>query len=166
MKEIFEPIISKLSQYEILNNLIPGAALCILLKYILDINLLRGNEIEQVFIMYLLGIINGRVSSVIIETILKKIKFVKFAEYPKFLDAEAKDKKLTILSQTNNYYRSLLSVVTIVLVVYGWQRLTLISEWLQCHSDIVVLISLVLLFAFSYRKQTSYIRKCVENLLK
>ena len=47
------------------------------------------------------------VPTVIIEPILKKTNFVKFRDYPDYINASKKDGKIELLSEVNNTYRTL-----------------------------------------------------------
>ena len=96
------------------------------------------------------------------EPLLKKVKWIEFAPYSDFLDAEKADSKVTILSETNNYIRSLLSAT--VLLPAFWLLLTLKeqSAWFALHWKEIFWIGAILLFAFSYRKQTSFVRSRVQ----
>lgn len=131
-----EHLLKSLSQYEILNNLIPGMALCLLLKYTVHIDFFIGNNIENVFIVYLIGIVNGRIGSIIIEPILKKTGFVIFVDYSEYHKVE--DEKLKMLNQINNGFRSMLSVSVVTLIAYIGRYFCSICEWVQ--NGIVLLI--------------------------
>ena len=176
MEEILNQFTSKLSSYNIFNNLYPGILFCYFLKIILKINILTDNWFENLFVFYFLGMILSRIGSLIIEPISKKIKFkkkklVEFALYSDYVRASKEDSTITILSETNNTYRTLLSCFICILLVkvfmainemfveFGFLFIDKNKEWF-------ILILLIVLFASSYIKQTSYVRKRVESVIK
>lgn len=164
-----EKILSSIPVYNLLTNLIPGTVLAALLKFCVDgcdIFSLTNNIWILAVILYFLGIINSRVSSLILEPLLKKLKIVKYTSHKDFTDAELKDTsgKLTQLSRMNNEYRSYLSVFTIVLVL----KLILLSSnakiFVTENIGWIILGLGVLLFLCSYRKQVSYITSRISRL--
>ena len=66
--EILSSIIARLSSYNILNYFIPGSAMYILLKFIVGVEWFCGMQwYELILVMYFLGMICNRVSSLIVE---------------------------------------------------------------------------------------------------
>ena len=61
---------------------------------------------------YFIGLIIIRIGSLAIEPALKRIRFVKFTSYTEFVKALKSDSKIDILSEINNYLRSLLTCIT------------------------------------------------------
>lgn len=155
--EALAAFLGRISNYNLLNNLIPGAILCVILKYLVGYDLMNVGTLELLVIFYFVGMINGRIGSLIVEWILKKVHLVTFRDHKLFVAAEQKDKKIVYLSETNNMYRSMISVAFTALVVkvyhvgadlqWNWGNIT---EW-------VVLVAMLILFACAYRKQTKYI---------
>ena len=70
MKGVFfiESLLEKLSSYNLLNNLLPGAIFCYLLKTIVNIDI-SNNIVEDLFVYYFIGMIISRIGSIIIEPI-------------------------------------------------------------------------------------------------
>lgn len=164
-----EKILSSIPVYNLLTNLIPGTVLAALLKFCVDgcdIFALTNNIWILAVVLYFLGIINSRISSLVFEPVLKKLKIVKYASHKDFTDAELKDTsgKLTQLSRMNNEYRSYLSVFAIVLIL---KLIFLFSNAKTFVIENVCWIILgigLLLFIFSYRKQVSYITSRISRL--
>lgn len=164
-----EKLISSIPVYNLLTNLIPGTVLAALLKFCVegcDIFSLTNNIWILAVILYFLGIINSRISSLVFEPLIKRLEIVKCASHKDFTDAELKDTsgKLTQLSRMNNEYRSYISVFAIVLIL----KLTFLSS---CAKDFVTdnvcwfILGLgILLFLCSYRKQVSYITSRISRL--
>jgi len=110
MKEIIE----KLSSYNIFNYLLPGIVFSILTSKFTSTNLIFDNLIIGAFLYYFIGLVISRVGSVIIEPLLKRIKFLKFADYKDFVSVSKTDNKLEILSEANNMYRTFVSMFSIL----------------------------------------------------
>ena len=152
----------KLSQYQILNYFIPGSVLCVLLKYLVGINLVDFSIPEVVVICYFVGMVNSRLGSIILQPCLKAIGILKEAPYKDYVSAEKKDEKVTTLSEVNNMYRSLTNAMLLLLLAYGAMRISIIADFLRVNMNWIAIVCLLLIFVISYTKQTSYVRKRVE----
>lgn len=101
--------------------------------------------------------INSRVGSLILEPLLKKVKWVTFRDHHSFVEAEQKDKKINSLVEANNIYRSMISIAFTALLVKLYY-VGVEQQWdFGCVTEWILLVSLLLLFAFAYKKQTEYI---------
>lgn len=159
-----EKVIDKLESYNIFNFLLPGAVFDYMFEMMFKQNLVSGNIIEDLFMYYFLGMILSRIGSIIIEPVCKKIKWIKYADYKDYINASKKDEMVKVLSEVNNTYRTLFSggVVLIVMKIYFG-----LATKLNVNSDvheIMALIFVVILFAFSYRKQTRYVNNRVKKI--
>ena len=157
--------------YNLLTNLIPGTLLAILLKYFVegcDIFSITDNTWIIAVILYFMGVINSRISSLMFEPLFKKLKIVKYASHDDYTKAEFKDTsgKLTLLSQANNEYRSYLSVFTLVIIFKLFFLSTKIKEFVTDYISWFVLLFGFILFLFSYRKQVAYITSRITQLNK
>lgn len=164
--EILKLIIDKLSQYNFLTNILPGTVLCIILKYLVGYDLIPDDFYQAGIVFYFVGMVNSRVGSLVIEPILKAISWVKFAPYSEFLRAEKEDAKLTILSQENNVFRSYISLMFISILGYIYKNCSLDLRLSLNNESLVIIVILFVLFLFAYKKQTSFVRKRVENFIK
>ena len=155
--EALAALFGKISNYNILNNLIPGAILCVVFKYLVGYDFMSVGTLELIVIFYFAGMINSRVGSLILEPLLKKVKWVTFRDHHSFVEAEQKDRKINSLVEVNNMYRSIISVAFTALLVklyyagveQHWDFGN-VSEW-------ILLVTMLALFACAYRKQTKYI---------
>ena len=155
--EAIAAILGKISNYNILNNLIPGAILCVVFKYLVGYDFMNVGPVELMVIFYFAGMINSRIGSLFIEWILNKIKLVTFRDHQLYVAAEQKDKKMNSLVETNNMYRSMISVVFIALIVKLY-HVGVDSQWdFGNVTEWVLLVALLVLFVLAYRKQTKYI---------
>ena len=157
-------IIEKLGSYQILTNLFPGAFFVLALKFFSGVAITTQNTSENIILYYFIGFIINRIGSLIVEPVLKKIKFIRFAPYPDFAKAEKIDTKITILSEINNYFRSLLTGSLLILFVQIINKIPLIYIWLSTNWQGIALLLLLVLFLFAYRKQVNYVRKRVESV--
>lgn len=159
----FKDLFDKLTSYNIFNYLLPGAAFCVIAKEISELNLVQDNVVNAFFVYYLVGMIISRVGSIMIEPTLKRVKFIRFAEYSQYVKKSKEDSLLSTLSEQNNTYRTLLTMFVLLLAVGKLDKIKGNLPWLESNMPTVLLISMVILLAFSYRKQTSYIKRRVEK---
>lgn len=160
--EALKLLVDKLSQYNFLTNILPGTVLCLILKHSGYDIIPFDNWFLTGIVFYFIGMVNNRFSSLVIEWICKKIHFTTFAPYKSFVIAEKKDSKITTLSMENNIFRSYISVFTLSLIALLYKNLSSKIIFLAQCQDVFLLVCLLVLFGFSYRKQTNYIRKRVE----
>jgi hypothetical protein len=109
----------------------------------------------------------SRIGSLILEPFLKWVRFVKFADYSDFVVACKEDPKIDVLSETNNMYRSLCSLLMVLVLTWAYSWFELGWPWIRNWDLPVSVLLLLAIFMFSYRKQTRYITKRVNaNLPK
>ena len=161
-----EKILEKLSSYNIFNYLFPGVVFCVIADRYLAIPLLQESIINGLFLYYFVGLVISRIGSVAIEPILKKTGFVKFSEYHDYVRAAKEDPKIELLSESNNTYRTLLSAIFILCVFAIGAHIAKSNPSFLEYVKYLILPGLVLLFGFSYKKQTEYISKRVSAALK
>jgi len=158
-----EKIIDKISTYNLFNYLLPGVLFVVLAKSFLFIDLTQGDIVLDVFIYYFIGLVVSRFGSLVIEALLKKIEFLKFAKHEDFVTASRNDPKIEILSQENNMYRTFIAMFTLLLLLKLYFYIRIVYPFLQ-NLDLYILIFLPLvMFLYSYRKQTAYIFKRINS---
>ena len=155
-------IIDKISSYNIFNYLFPGVLFVIIAKHLTDYNFVQEDNLLGAFLYYFIGMVISRFGSVIIEPILKKMKFLKFREYNRYVNASKKDPKLELLSEVNNTYRTLNSMMISLLFLKIYNSIETKFEFDSSVSLIILTILVFILFIFSYRKQTNYITKRID----
>ena len=79
-----------------------------------------------------------------------------------FVAVEKKDSKITILSDINNLFRSFANVMLLLLCSLGIKNVDSISSFVVSNINWIAIISLLILFLFSVRKQTKFVRDRVE----
>jgi len=158
-------LIGKLSSYNLFTNLLPGILFVTLLKELTNINLIFEPVFLGLFLYYFIGIVINRMGSLVIEPVLRKIKFLTFIEYSKFVKASKVDEKIEILSENNNMCRSLVSLCITLLSAIGYEWLMSKCAFINTHSNVILIVLLLIIFLFSYRKQTKYVvKRCKANL--
>ena len=113
MKELLD----KISSYNLFNVLLPGILFAVIAKAFTPYLFIQENIIVGAFVYYFIGSVISRFGSLIIEPLLKKIKFLKFADYKDFVSASKEDPKIDILSETNNMYRTFCSMFVLLLLL-------------------------------------------------
>lgn len=160
-----DKLIEKLSEYNILNYLIPGVLfLCFIdALEIHDIN--EKNVFLMLFGGYFSGMVLSRLGSIVVEPLFKWLNIVVYAPYSDYLKAEEKDAKLPRLVSENNMYRTFVAMFVLLIIMYLGSLSLSINGFLHSRLSIFLIILLLLvIYIFAFRKQTSYIRKRVEKI--
>lgn len=158
MENFFE----KISNYQFLNNLLPGTIFVSILNNYMSIIIKDDNLLVSLFIYYFMGIIISRFGSIVIEPILKKVKFVNYQTYSKYIFASNKDKNINLLLELNNLFRSMIAMLCLVALVAIYSKIQVVCPFLERNSKIILLLLLTVLFLFSFRKQTKFIFDRIE----
>ena len=153
----------QLSSYNLFNCLLPGVVFVVAVEGLTTLDLSPDNLLIAAFVYYFIGMVIGRVGSLVLEPALKKAKFVRFALYSQFVAASKVDAKLEVLSETNNSYRTMLSCGLLIGLVVLWERVIVVAAPGLAPWGVPLLsVGVITLFLFAYRKQSSYIRERVE----
>lgn len=158
-----EKFIEKLDEYNIFNYLLPGVIFTYLIKYYVGIDIFQENIIEMLFIYYFVGSIISRIGSIIVEPILIKCKFIQYAPYEAYNKACEKDKKISQFLVANNMYRTICAGTMLLLLIKGFKELIEILGISISLINIFLIILVMLLYLFSYRKQTKIILERVDG---
>ena len=154
MKELLE----KIASYNLFNYLLPGVLFALLANWITNYKFPLDNVIIGGFLCYFLGLIISRIGSLIVEPILKKTSFVKFADYKDYISASAKDPLIITLSEANNMYRTFISLFLTLILLKAYEVAESRFSFLKNVSPYILIILFLILFLWSYRKQTKYIK--------
>ncbi len=158
MKELLD----KLSSYNIFNYLLPGVIFVLLSRETIHYPLAQVDILTAAFMYYFVGMVVSRFGSIIIEPILKRLSFVRFEDYNRFVAAKKRDEQLELLSEVNNTYRTLCSLFSLLLLLKLYGKIAERFPWLKEWHATALAVLLLILFLFSYRKQTSYVTKRIE----
>jgi len=155
-------LLDKLSSYNIFNNLLPGIVFVAFAEMFLGRSFVQENLVVGVFLYYFIGLVIGRIGSLVFEPLLKKASFLKFSDYKDFVAASKTDAKLEVLSEANNMYRTFVALFATLLIARLYEAVETVLPVLKQVSPFLAVIAVTALFLISYRKQTSYITKRVE----
>ena len=152
-------LLQKLSTYNIFNYLFPGVVFVILLNRYTEINLVVDDVILGMFLYYFFGLVLSRIGSILIEPALRSTKIVEFSDYARFVRASKLDDKIELLSEVNNMHRTIIAMLVVLLAIS------------ICNGSVTCLLTtgllgIVILFILSYRKQTSFITKRIDEALR
>jgi hypothetical protein len=156
-------LLQKISSYNIFNYLLPGVVFVTLLRLLTKYELIIDDFIVGVFFYYFIGLIINRIGSLVIEPIIKKTSLVKFFDYRKFISASRKDEKIDLFSEVNNMYRTFISMFLILLLIIIYEKFSLLLSISHFVMTLIGLILLIILFIFSYKKQSEYINKRIDS---
>lgn len=155
-------LLNKISSYNIFNYLLPGIIFVIISSRITQYNFVQDDIVIGLFLYYFVGLVISRVGSLLIEPLLKWIHFVEFANYKDFVTASKKDSKIELLSEVNNTYRTISSLFLLILLLKAYEKIEvrfgIPSRW----GAGMLIVLLIIMFLFSYRKQTGYITKRIK----
>lgn len=160
--ETITKLLDKISAYQVVNYLIPGSVLCVLLKHVVGYDIIAFSMMENVIICYFVGLVNCRCGSLILSPVLKKCRVVQEAPYDDFVRAEKVDAKITELSDINNVFRSFASAMLLLLIAYGIKHIEVIEKFMISNFNWIAILSLLILFVVSIRKQTRFVKDRVE----
>ena len=155
-------ILDKLTSYNIFNYLFPGVLFVIIAKSTTDYNFVQEDNLLGAFLYYFIGMTVSRFGSVIIEPLFKKMKFLKFRDYKEYVVASKQDTKIELLSEVNNTYRTLNSMMFLLLILKLYNFCSIKFELSYTFSLICLTMLTTILYLFSYRKQTNYITKRID----
>ena len=161
MKELIESI----GAYNIFNYLLPGVLYTTIIENVSSLHVLPENVVWGTFVCYFIGMLISRIGSVILEPVLKKLNFVEYKNYRDFIKASKKDSKLEILSEQNNVYRTMITMCIVIGLTILYEYFLLRFVILQTLNIYVVLLVILTIFLYAYRKQTRYITKRIDKNL-
>lgn len=134
-----------------------------MLKYYIGIDIFQENIIEMLFIYYFIGSIISRIGSIIVEPILIKCNFIKYASYEDYNKAREKNKNITRLLVVNNMYRTICSGGIILLVANILKKIIEKFSLSMNFINTILIVLVILLYLFSYKKQTKFIFQRVNK---
>lgn len=155
MKEL----ISKLSSYNLFNYLLPGIIFVILSSAFTRYSFIQQDIAIGLFLYYFIGMIISRFGSLVIEPLLRRSSFIKFGAYKDFVEASRKDEKIELFSEVNNTYRTFCSLFILLLLLKLYENIESKLAGLGDWNAAILVILLLIMFIFSYRKQSGYIQK-------
>lgn len=160
-------LLDKLSSYNIFNFLLPGVVFAVFVSKVTSFKLMQEDVLSGAFVYYFVGAVLSRIGSLVVEPALKATKLVTFASYKDFVIASRSDEKIEVLSETNNMYRTMCALILCVGLAYMCDFAMTHYPFATTAAPFTGLSLLLVIFVWSYRKQTSYInRRIAANLEK
>ncbi|WP_116600236.1 hypothetical protein [Primorskyibacter marinus] len=158
-------LLNKLSSYNIFNYLLPGAVFSVVAD---RISLLSSPDeiITRLIWYYFVGMVISRLGSIVVEPALKWARFVRYSDYNSFLIACDQDRKLDVMVEVSNTYRTLATAFLVLIVGIAYQSLAEESGVSDVWRERIAIILLLALFLSSFRKQVNFIRKRVDRATK
>ena len=154
--------IDKLSSYNLFNYLFPGVVFVVLAKELTGYSFIQQDVILGFFLYYFIGLVVSRIGSLVVEPLLKWTSFLKYADYKDYVSATKKDERLELLSEVNNTYRTLCAcfglLILLKLIEVLGKKFSIPHGW----EFFILVVTLLVVFLFSYKKQTAYVKKRVE----
>ena len=156
--------VNSIHSYHLFNYLVPGIIYVLILSITSNFDLIQKDILKAIFLYYFIGLVISRIGSLIIEPILLKLKFFKRYNFNDYVLGSKVDKNVGNLLETGNMYRGLISMTICI-------ALTLIIDKIQAFFGInkniltlILLLFLLLIFLFAWRKQNGYIKKRLKVL--
>lgn len=150
-------LLSKISSYHLFNYLLPGCLFAVAASKLTNHELVHQNLVLGLFLYYFYGLVISRLGSLILEPFLRWTQFLKVADYSDFVKACKEDPKIDLLSETNNMYRTLCSLLMVLVLVWAYSQIELRWPWVRNWYPPLSVLFLLALFLLSYKKQTKYI---------
>lgn len=154
----------KLSSYNLVTNLVPGAVLAVALRYS-GVPIVGPENVGTFIVLaYALGALSSRVGSLVIDPVLHKTGWLPHRDYRAFVEASAIDPKMDVLIETANGYRTFTSagVLYFVLILAG--KAATAAHLNQPQIFIAAGLVLTAVFALSYKKQDTYVSARVARI--
>ncbi len=159
MKEIMD----KISTYNFFNYLLPGIIFVTIANEFTKFKFPENNFIITIFAYYFIGLVISRVGSLVIEPFLIKAAFIEKVAYKSFISSSEQHEKIELLSEANNMYRTFISMLFLLLIIKCVEVVESKYPALILLNPYLLILSLLVIFLYSYRKQTQYISKRVRN---
>ena len=161
MKEI----INKLSSYNLFNYLLPGTVLVALTEAFTSFSFPQVDLLIALFLYYFIGLIISRIGSLFVEPFLRWTRFIRFADYEDYVEASKSDSTIETLSEQNNMYRTLCCLPIILIFLKGCEKIKEKFLWSDDGIGFILMLGMLILLLFAYKKQTRYIVKRIELAL-
>lgn len=157
---MMEKIIEKLDSYNLFTNIIPGYLM--LLFNIYYFKLWSFSVVEQVIVAYFIGQTLNRLGSILVGKILLKFTKEEGLSYEKYISACDTDKKINLLLQERNAYRTFCTLFIVCIVELVFSK---IFDNISLSNDVIIFISLIIcltIYSISYCKYNKYIANRVR----
>ena len=148
--------------FSMIGNFISGVIFGYYLNDIIGIRILGKDMIFNICICYVVGLLVSRFGTLVVEKVLKKLKCINFANYTDYVVASKKDETLRFLSQINNFFRTIIAMVFLMITAYVLSFFKAYLIEYKTPLTIILGVLVLVLMICSYKKQTEYINKRVQ----
>ena len=153
-----DEIIKKISAYDLLNTLVPGAALVFFLRVFGYLEFGEDDALFLVVLAYILGTIASRIGSLILEPLAIKRDWFE-RDYASYIKAQKDDDRLLTLTAIANMYRTLAgSLIVLAILALG----SLVPDGYRLWLYIGYGVAIFLLFFCGWVKQERYVQRRVD----
>jgi len=152
----------KLDAYDLVANLVPGAALTYALHFSEFPTPSPKDWAAFLLVAFVAGVTANRLGSLLLDPLLRWAKFLYPKNYDSFVDSEKDDRKLETLVANHGLYRTFFTAGLIYLILIG------VSHWFPsiASSNQLVFVLFVLagmaVFLFAFQKEDGYIHTRIE----
>lgn len=159
-----ENLINSISKYQLAINLIPGYIFAILLQQYAHIVLLEGDVLQDVFVSYFVGLIIGRVGSIIVEGLMCIFDgtYISAPGYDRKIKAERIDPKIEILDRQCTIYRNCCAGCCCVIIGIIINCLFGDGIFLSLGKYILIFLILTVLLLVAMDKQCTYVNNRIR----
>lgn len=149
--------LDKISSYNLFNILLPGVLFVTFSSIMTRYSFFQENLVVGAFVAYFIGLVINRIGSLFLEPFLKKLSFLKFSNYASYISASKKNPKIELLSETNNMYRTFITMLVLIFLLKIVDIIEFKFPALGAWNFYALIILLLIIFLYSYKKQTEYI---------
>ena len=150
-------VFEKLSSYNLVTNLVPGAVLAVGLRYA-GLPVVDPEKVGTfVVLAYALGALSSRLGSLILDPALHRSGLLPARDYKAFVEASATDPKMDVLVETANGYRTFTSAGVLFFVLIGAFKVATGLGVAQSEMLVAAAAATTVVFGLSYKKQDSYV---------
>lgn len=160
-----QDFLKRISSYNLFNYLFPGVLFAVIGEKISPWSFVHENIIITLFFCYFYGTVISRIGSLIIDPVMKILRIIKEKDYKTYIIARQEDTMIQVLSEVNNTYRTIISLILSLLCLYGASECSKLYPCTYAFIYTTLPIALLILFSFSYRKQNNYILKRITAAL-
>jgi hypothetical protein len=156
-------LLQKISSYNLFNYLFSGVVFVVFADNFTSYSFIQTDLLIGLFIYYFIGLVISRIGSLIIEPLLKTVSFVKFEDYSFYITASRADPLIEVISEANNMYRTIATAFITIIILKFYTILELRFPKIEDCEVYILLVVLVLIFLFAYKKQTNYLVKRIKK---
>jgi hypothetical protein len=156
----------KLDAYDVVANLVPGAALTYALHFSKFPTPAPTDWAAFLLVAFVAGVTTNRLGSLLVDPFLRWGKFLNEKNYDDFVSSEKADSKLETLVANHGLSRTFFTAGFIYLILIG------VSHWFPslASSDQLVFVMFVIagmiVFLFAFKKEDGYIHTRIEAAKK